>query len=332
MKLDLLDIVQCPNCAGALRAGDARVCCAQCGTRYDYRGGILDLHPAPSQAAQLEMQGHVILENQWIESIPETLRPFVRDAGGEELLLSLPRLTHPDLVQIPSLARINENASDFFSLLDLIRIRPGEVILEIGAHMGWASHQLARRGAAVLAMDISHQLALTDIFIRRGVALERVFADMMVFPVREGVLDRVFAVATIHHADDLERLFRACARALRPGGSCVFFSEPVAGLYDTSIKEAFGAEEKDLGIQEHIYTIVEYFGAARRAGLRPSVVPLPEILLQPHRRYRLFRKLWWWLLRCGLGYTPVFTRVIYPFMLRYYPRVPFPHLALVLHK
>jgi SAM-dependent methyltransferase len=278
------------------------------------------------------MQGHLTLENQWYSTLPVHLQKYVMGTAGEELLLSLPYLTHPELAQIPSLARLSENADDFFSLLALLNIRPGEVILEIGAHMGWASHQLARRGANVIAMDISHQLALTDIFLQRGVAIERVYADMMAFPIREASLDMVFAMATIHHADDLEKLFRACTRALKPGGTCVFFSEPVAGLHDTTIKEAFGAEEKELGIQEHIYTIVEYFNAAKHAGLRPSVIPLPSILLEPHRRYKIFRKIWYLLLKGKIAYTPFFTQFLYPYMLRYYPRIPFPHLALILKK
>ena len=213
-----------------------------------------------------------------------------------------------------------------------MRIRPGEVILEIGAHTGWASHHIARRGAKVVATDISHQLADTGLFLRQGVPILRAYADMTVLPVRDGILDTIFAVATIHHAGDLAGLLASCARALTPGGRCVFFSEPVAGKYDAQIKEDFGAEDKAMGVHEHIYTIDEYFDAAQSAGLYPAVLPLKSILRDTHRRYRLFRLLWLALLHIGIGRRPLFTRHIYRVMLRFYPRIPFPHLALVFTK
>jgi len=329
----LLEIVQCPGCGGVLSetpGGEVR--CASCAAAYQKRNGILDLNPNPTEAAQLEMRGHIALEERWLDTVPESVRGLVAGVEGEKLLLALPDLTHPDLEQVPALARLHENADDFFELINLLNVRPGEIILEIGAHMGWASHHLATRGAHVVAMDISHQLSLTDVFLKYGVVMERVYADMMAFPVRENALDMVFGVATIHHADDLGKLFKACARSLRAGGSCVFFSEPVAGVYDETIKETFGAEEKELGIQEHVYTIVEYFEEAKKAGLCPRVIPLSGILRQKHRRYPAFRFLWRMLLACKIGYWPIFTRVVYPYMLRYYPKVPFPHLALVLKK
>jgi SAM-dependent methyltransferase len=278
------------------------------------------------------MQGHKTLEARWFENLPDSLRGYVEGEAGEKLLMTLPHLTHPDLAQIPSFARLNENADDFFELLNLLDIRPGEVILEIGAHMGWAAHHLVVRGANVIAMDISHQLKLTDVFIKNGIPMERVYADMMNLPAQKNSLDMIFGVATIHHAEDLEKLFAACARSLRAGGACVFFSEPVAGMDDVEAKESFGAEEKELGIQEHIYTIEEYFSAAKKAGLSPRVIPLPGILRESHRRYKVFRFLWLILLKSKIGYRTIFTRRIYPFMLRFYPRIPFPHLALVLKK
>lgn len=334
MTLHLTDIFCCPRCRGALLDGteNTAVRCADCGAAYGFKEGILDLNPAPTAEASQEMEAHRTLEAQWMDLVPAELRDLVVGEAGEQLALSLPRLTHPDLVQIPTLARYAENADDFFELLDWMRIRSGEVVLEIGAHTGWASHHIARRGAQVIATDISHQLADTGLFLRHGVSMQRAYADMTCLPVRDGVFDTIFAVATVHHAEDLPGLLRTCARALVPGGRCVFFSEPVAGRYDTEIKEHFGAEEKALGVHEHIYTIDEYFDAARAGGLRPCILPLKSVLADPHRRYRLLRSLWLLFLKTGMGYRPLFTRHIYRFMLRFYPRIPFPHLALIFTK
>ena len=331
---ELLDIVCCSLCRGVLEpaTSGAAVVCTQCGEQYREKQGILDLNPEPSPSAQSEMAGHRILESQWIDTVPEALRPLVVDEAGEELLFSLPVLPHPELVQVPSLSRMNENAADFFELLDWMDIEPDEVILEIGAHMGWASHQLAERGAYVIASDISHQLAMTETFVKRGVRMERIHADMMDLPVQDGVLDTVFGVSVIHHANDLEQLFCTCARALKPGGRCVFFSEPVVGLHDEQRKAEFGAEEKEVGIQEHIYSIVDYVSAAKAAGLIPEVLPLSSVLRDANRRYRLLRAAWLGLLKTKVGYTGLFTCHIYPFLLRLYPRIPFPHMALICTK
>ena len=334
MPLRIHDIFCCPQCRAPLQS-DGDTCgahCSRCGAAYAFREGILDLNPVPTEEASQEMEAHHALEARWMDLVPDELRDLVVGEAGEQLALVLPRLTHPDLARIPTLARFAENADDFFELLDWMRIRPGEVILEIGAHTGWASHHIARCGAQVIATDISHQLADTALFLRQGIPMLRAYADMTALPVLDGVLDTIFAVATIHHAEDLPGLFASCSRALAPGGRCVFFSEPVAGKYDAQIKEEFGAEDKAMGVHEHIYTIDEYFAAARAAGLRPAVLPLKSILRDKHRRYRLFRSLWLALLHIGIGRHPLFTRHVYRVMLRFYPRIPFPHLALVFTK
>lgn len=334
MPPDITDIFCCPKCHGDLDRDMAlSACrCVQCDSRYVVEEGILNLNPEPTVAALQEMKGHRIIEEQWLDSIPEALHEHVVGEAGERLLFSLPNLPHPDLLRVPSLARLSENADDFFELLEWMRIQADEVILEIGAHIGWASHHLAERGAMVFATDISHQLSIANQFSQRGIAMKCVYADMESLPVREGAVNTIFAVAAVHHAEDLSAVFAGCARGLCPGGRCVFFSEPVAGRYDASIKESFGADEKEAGIQEHIYTIDEYYEAAQQSGLIPSVLPLKSVLRDSTRRYKLFRSLWRMLLWAQIGYHPFFTRYIYRYMLRYYPRVPFPRLALILIK
>jgi SAM-dependent methyltransferase len=334
MPPDITDIFCCPKCRGDLnRDMTLSACrCVRCDSLYAFEEGILNLNPEPTDAALQEMQGHRIIEDQWLDSIPEALREHLVGEAGQRLLFSLPKLPHPELFGVPSLARLSENADDFFELLDWMRVYPGEVIIEIGAHIGWASHHLAQRGAFVFATDISHQLAIANAFEQSGIAMKCVYADMESLPVREGAVNTIFAVAAIHHAQDLSAVFGGCARALCSGGRCVFFSEPVAGRYDTSIKETFGAEEKAVGIQEHIYTIDEYFEAAQQCGLIPSILPLQSVLLETTRRYKLFRSLWRVLLWAKIGYHPLFTRYIYRYMLRYYPRIPFPRLALIFVK
>lgn len=333
-SLLLRDIFCCPFCRGDLvadTAADAKVCSC-CGKKFPFVSGILDLNPEPSATVAAEMIAHRQLEETWLETVPESLHPYVTGRAAADLLFALPRLTNPGLSAVPSLNRIAENAEDFFELLEWMQIQEGEVILELGSHIGWAAHHLARRGARVVATDVSHQLTIAEAFVAAGWPIWRTFMDMNRMPVKDGVIDTIFAVATIHHTDDLHGLFASCARVLKPMGRCVFFSEPVVGYLDPSAKAAFGSEEKQMGIQEHAYTIREYFTAARHAGLEPHILPLSGILKEPQRRYKCFRWLWQLLLKVGLGYLPPFTKFLYKYMLYAYPKIPFPRYALILYK
>ena len=338
--VSLLDLVCCPQCrAGEWRIEaktdvdieEGRICCGACGAAYVVREGMLDLNPAPSAAAQQEMSGQRILADRWLEDIPASLHPLVEGEAGLHLMRSLPRCTHPALAEaVPSLKRLDDIAEDYFELLGWLGLRGDEVIVELGANIGWHARHLAKCGARVVATDIGHQLALARNYFDGSIYFERVFCDMMALPFREGSLDLITAVATIHHADDLAALFRACRRALKAGGRAVFFAEPVVGAGDADARERFGAQEKAIGIQEHVYSIDEYFGAAQAAGFRARVIPLRSLLHDSSRRWPLARALGRLILASGLGYTDPFTRRIYPLLLRRYPRIPFPNFALAL--
>jgi SAM-dependent methyltransferase/uncharacterized protein YbaR (Trm112 family) len=333
MNPRLLEKVCCPACGGALAASGAEVArCGVCGAAYAVLEGVLDLNPLPSEAAAREMAAHVTLEQRWLdEVVPQELHPLVTGEAGLENLLAMPHCPHPELVEaVPDIRRVHEMADDFFELLDRLRLRGDEHVLEVGSHLGWSAHRLAQRTAYVVATDISHQLTMAQAFIDHGPHFDRVYCDMMALHFQPGAFDLVFGVAVAHHADDLARLFGECRKVLRPGGRAVFFAEPVAGVGDEAVKETFGAAEKAFGVQEHIYTIDEYFDAARAAGLRPSVLPLSGVLRERGRKWPWARRVWRVLLWTRIGYTGVFTRGLYPCMLRRYPRIPFPRFALVL--
>ena len=343
MRRVLLDMVTCPACGGAsLRLDepaqeivrDGGVSCADCGAAYAVRGGILDLNPRPSDEAAQEMAAHRALEARWLEEVvPPGLQPLVTGEAGLRNLLAMPHCVHPELAAaVPDIRRIHEMADDFFELLDLLRVRGDEAVLEIGSHLGWSAHRLAQRASRVVATDISHQLAMADAFVEHGPHFERVYCDMMVLPFRPATFDLVFGVAVAHHTGDLPGLFRRCHAVLRGGGRAVFFAEPVVGVGDEQARAQFGADEKAFGVQEHVYTIDEYFAAACAAGFVPSVVPLTGILRESGRRAPLLRAVWRVLIGLRLGRTAPFSRWIYPRMLRRYPRIPFPRFALVLRR
>ncbi len=110
--------------------------------------------------------------------------------------------------------------------------------------------------------------------------LERPCCDLHRLPLPDAWADHVVSSATLHHSSNLPALAREVARVLRPGGSFAFVSEPVKKV---AIKERRPRNvEVEAGINEHIYTYMEYARALRAAGLhlrhlRPRSV-----------RYRLF--------------------------------------------
>lgn len=336
MNAALLDIVRCPACGGALSlaAKPEGALCDGCGSRFGVRNGILDLHPNPVPSALQEMEAHQQLAARWLDDeVPAHLRYLFHGEHGRKIALALPNCAYPELTAASkSLGRIAALAGDYFALLDRLDLTGREIAVEIGAHTGWSAQHLAKRCQMVTATDISPQLEDAQVYLENGAPFERVFADMQVFPFSAESLDLIFGVATIHHADNLLSLFRRFRETLKPGGRAVFLDEPVAGRWDRKAVAAFGADEKELGIQEHIYTIHQYFAAARQADLVPSVLPLPGLCLDNSRRWPRMRRMTLRLLRSRQGYRPLFTRRVYPFLLKFYPRIPFPRFALVLTK
>ncbi|HUW60550.1 MAG TPA: methyltransferase domain-containing protein [Candidatus Bathyarchaeia archaeon] len=332
MESWLLDVVCCPLCRGVLVAEAPGARCGACGEVYPLREGILDLHPSPSAESLQEMAAHEAMEAKWLDEIvPAHLHDRLTGEAGNRLHWSFPRVEDKELAAaVPQFKRLDDIAQDYFELLDWLRLERGDVVVEVGAHMGWSARHLAERAGRVVATDISPHLVSAKNYWTDKVRFECVYSNMATFPFRDNSLDLIFAVASIHHLADLTSFFKHCRRALRPGGRAVFFAEPVAGRWDTEARERFGAEEKAMGIQEHIYSIGEYFAAARGAGLTPGVVPMTSLMRDPRRNWPWLRRIGLWLIESGLGRRWLFRRVIYRLMLVFYPRIPFPHFAFVL--
>lgn len=308
--------------------------CPQCSSQYPVRDGVLDLHADPSDTAAKEAEAHRAMIDRYVtDYVPEHLRVYVNGEKAVETLLELPYCRVPKLVEsVEAFQRLNALAPDYFALLDRMGLGPEDVVIEVGSAGCWSARRLRERAGVVIATDISPNLYQAQAILPHVAHFDRVLCDMTVMPFRDAMADFVFGVATIHHLDALEPAFAQFHRVLKPGGRAVFFEEPVAGRWDRRAKESFGVEDKELGFQEHVYTIPEYFSAARRAGLIPSVEPLPGLLADPARNWPRARKIGLRVLRSRFGYSRLMTRFVYPFMLWFYPRIPFPRFGLVLRK
>lgn len=99
----------------------------------------------------------------------------------------------------------------------------GRRVLDLGCGHAMASVVLARRGAAVTALDVSGGY-LAEAARRtsaNGVAVRFVQADGERLPFADAAFDRVWGNAVLHHFD-LGRAAAEVYRVLRPGGVAVF--------------------------------------------------------------------------------------------------------------
>ncbi len=96
-------------------------------------------------------------------------------------------------------------------------------VLDYACGHGMAAVVLARRGARVTALDVSHGY-LQEARARagaNGVTIDFVQAQGERLPFQDGAFDRVWGNAVLHHLD-LQTAGRELFRILRPGGIAVF--------------------------------------------------------------------------------------------------------------
>ncbi len=116
--------------------------------------------------------------------------------------------------------------------LDLVGVRDGMTVLEIGAGGAQCSRWLAaRHDVRVVASDLSAGMLRTArrIDTAGGTALPLLQCDGLALPLADGSVDRVFtAYGVIPFVADSAAVLREAFRVLRPGGRFVFStSHPV---------------------------------------------------------------------------------------------------------
>jgi ubiquinone/menaquinone biosynthesis C-methylase UbiE len=91
----------------------------------------------------------------------------------------------------------------------------GRTVLDAGAGTGAASAALQRRGARVVAMDLSRAMLAWDAASRPPCAV----ADIRALPLRAGSVDDVVAAFVLNHLADPVAGLAELARVTRPGGA-----------------------------------------------------------------------------------------------------------------
>jgi len=146
------------------------------------------------------------------------------------------------------------------TVLQGLRIRPGEVVLELGAGSCWVSHFLNRFGCRTISVDVSQtaldlgrQLFERDPATRWDLGPEFLSYDGRRLPVGDATCDKVIIVDAFHHVPNQRQILQELARVLADDG-VVGMSEPGTGHADTEQSrqevERFGVLENELVVED----------------------------------------------------------------------------------
>ena len=113
-------------------------------------------------------------------------------------------------------------------------LRPGELVLDLGAGTGVSTQELARSGAFSVGADLSLGMLHVGKATRPEVPL--LAADALALPFADGAFDAVTISFALRNVVDVAAALRELARVTRPGGRLVVceFSHPTNAAFRTA--------------------------------------------------------------------------------------------------
>jgi SAM-dependent methyltransferase len=181
---------------------------------------------------------------------------------------------------------------------DLLDLRPGMTVLDLGCGEGRHAFEAYRRGAHVVAVDWGvPEVATTKRWLGAiaeageapaGAHAEVVRGDLTALPFPDGSVDRVIASEVLEHIPDDAAAFAEIARVLTPGGRAAV-TVPRYGPERVcwALSDAYHANE---GGHIRIYTGDVMRSRVAAAGLIPG---------RSHHAHALHAPFWW--LKCAVG-------------------------------
>lgn len=182
--------------------------------------------------------------------------------------------------------------------MDLLGLRPGEWVLDLGCGFGRHAFEVARRGAHVVALDASEEevrstRVMFDAMREAGEIASTtitgvVRADAAALPFRDGHFDRVVCSEMMEHVSDDARVLREIARVTRGGGRVAL---TVPRYVPERVNWALSREYHEVeGGHVRIY---------RRSVLEERVMGAGLVPREHHHAHALHTPYWW--LKCLVG-------------------------------
>jgi SAM-dependent methyltransferase len=181
---------------------------------------------------------------------------------------------------------------------DLLDLRPGMTVLDLGCGEGRHAFEALRRGAHVIAVDWGqHEVETTKRWLGaiaesgeapEGGRFEVVRGDLTALPFPDAAVDRVIASEVLEHIPDDAAAFAEIARVLRSGGRAAV-TVPRYGPERVcwALSDAYHANE---GGHVRVYTGDVVRTRVAAAGLAPG---------RSHHAHALHAPYWW--LKCAVG-------------------------------
>jgi trans-aconitate methyltransferase len=161
------------------------------------------------------------------------------------------------------------------SLVEVLRPRPGERILDLGCGDGFLTRRIAESGATVVGVDSSPQMIAAA--KERGADARYASGEALPF---DGEFDAVFSNAALHWMRDQDAVLQGVHRALKPGGR--FVAECGGQGNIAAIRVALLAVLTALGIPAECIENNRFFSCADyRARLEDHGFLVEEITLTP---------------------------------------------------
>ncbi|MED5811697.1 class I SAM-dependent methyltransferase [Mycolicibacterium sp. 050232] len=142
---------------------------------------------------------------------------------------------------------------------DVAQVSPVDHVVDVGCGPGTAARVAARRGARVTGVDPSStMLRIARLVTPKRAPITWGEGTAEALPVPDGSATVVWALATVHHWQDVEAAVSEARRVLAPGGRLIAIErqspENATGLashgWTRSQAEAFGALCRDAGFDD----------------------------------------------------------------------------------
>jgi SAM-dependent methyltransferase len=209
LKLDCLDLHECPKCAGSLHRSDpdtggdlveiesGELCCAECRATYPIVRGVPRFVGAENYADSFGFQWNRHRETQ--------LDSYTGFSISRDRLFGT-TLWNDDLA--------------------------GETLLEAGSGSGRFTEILAQTGARVFTFDFSSAVDANRANTKRFANVNLFQADIFSIPVRKGSFDKVICLGVLQHTPDPALAFQSLLECVRPGGELVIdvYRKDLVGL------------------------------------------------------------------------------------------------------